>query len=36
MTLDESANVTVGRPETPSIWISATSAVGDTPITCAL
>src|SRR6266566_2563912 len=36
LTLDESARVTVGRPETPSIWISATSAVGETPMTWAV
>ena len=36
LTLDESARVTVGRPDTPSIWISATSEVGETPITCAV
>src|SRR6266567_681430 len=36
LTLDESARVTVGRPETPSIWISATSAVGETPMTRAV
>src|SRR6266849_3408156 len=36
LTLDESARVTVGRPETLSIWISATSAVGETPMTCAV
>ncbi len=33
--LEESASVTVGRPEAPSIWTSATSAVGETPMTWA-
>src|SRR5216684_1320616 len=35
LTLEASASVTVGRPDTPSIWMSATSEVGETPITCA-
>src|ERR1700730_960822 len=34
--VDEEARVTVGRPETPSIWIRATSAAGDTPMTWAV
>src|SRR6185312_9809755 len=31
-----SASSTVGSPVMPSTWISATSAFGDTPMTCAL
>ncbi len=34
--VEESATVTVGRPDTPWIWRSATSSVGSAPITFAI